>query len=170
MFRHIPVLVAAVLGCISCTTQNANIKAVAPGEYVPSYERISGGRRPILPIFGPEVTFHQCQTLTVTQMADIIENFTQRFSHGPYCLYIHAIVVCSPGEICDTMFTLWLEDGRRLDSGFMFFEKPYAVGYSELRADFDEKMVGRQLYARAMQLLHKAIPEVKVSPAFAADQ
>ena len=102
-------------------------------------------------------------------MADLITNFTERVSHGPYDLNIAAVVVRASGENCDTSFTIWLEDGRRLDSGFIFFDNPSGLG-SNLRADFDDKLVGRRLYDRAMKLLQEAIPDVKVSPYFAPDQ
>jgi hypothetical protein len=133
-------------------------------DYVPSYRKISDGRRANLPVYYPEVTFHRCQDLSPIQMTDLVTNLTTRLCNGPYDLFIAAIVVVTGGENCDTRFSIWLEDGRRLDSGFIFFDA--SKGFSELKAGFDDKLVGKRLYIKAMNLLHEALPSVEVTTYF----
>jgi hypothetical protein len=98
--------------------------------------------------------------MDAAMLRDIFDNFAHPLGDGTYYQFIAAIVINGDYESVGTSFTIWLLDGRRLDSGTMFLGPD---GGS--RADFKEAEIGRKMYARALEMLGKAVPASKVQQA-----
>jgi len=118
------------------------------------FKPIPEGYRPAIPYYLPEVTFLNCEYLSAAQLGDIRDQLSHPLCVGRYYQHIAAIVIEGSYETVTTTFTIWLLDGRRLDSGYIFLDSDGSG-----RRDFTEVTFVRQLYTRALQLLKSAIPE-----------
>ncbi len=153
---------AAAIACTGCTATNSSRDAAQRSdEYVPSFDRLPEGFRPILPIYHAETTFWKCENLSAAQLGDIRDHFTNPIGEGRYYQHIGAVVVNGYGEDCQITFTIWLFDGRRLDSGHLFM----TADGEDVRSDFDPADRGRPMYRRAGEMLKKAISKSQIERA-----
>jgi hypothetical protein len=145
--------VVVVVGLISsCATTESPIQS--RNEYVPNVEIIPSGFRPQLPVSSPEVTYQWIQYFSVDQVSDIHRNFVRPLINGPYESHIDSIVIYGSGEAVSIRFGIWLHDGRKLDSGFLFFDDKDSVV-----SGFTNNNLGRPMHRHATSLLHEAIPD-----------
>lgn len=86
--------------------------------------------------------------ISATSMSNMRLNYRTAFNRRSN------IIINGCGDSGQTTFTLWLIDGRRLDSGYLNF-------YDE--SDLHE--MGLHFYRRALQMLRRAIPTRKVREA-----
>ena len=124
--------------------------------YVPAFTRISKGYRPVLPYYKPEVSYRDCENCPPERFAELQRDFIQPLvaDLSDYDQIIGAIVIDGCEDSSQTTFTLWLIDGRRLDSGHF---------NSFLYGDADD--MGLRFYRRAIHMLHRAVPASKVKEA-----
>ncbi len=161
MHRLLAIFAVITIACAGCVSTNSTrIVANQGSDYVPPFKRRPEGFRPTIPYFLPEVSFLDCEYLSPAGFANIHSHFTRPLCEGRYCCHIGAIVINGSYESISTSFTIWLIDGRRLESGFIFFNRDGSA-----RRDFNEAELGRQFYVRALQLLQRAIPESKIKEA-----
>lgn len=161
--RLLPVIFAVVtIACAGCaSTGSTRIAANRASDYVPSFNRISEGFRPTIPYFLAEITFWQCESLSGAKVGDIQDHFARPLCEGRYYQHIAAVVINGAYESAQTTFTIWLLDGRRLDSGYLFLVPDRSV----TRSDFNDSDLGRPMYRRALELLRRAIPESQLKRA-----
>lgn len=161
--RPLPAIFAVVtIVCAGCTsTRSTRIAANRASDYVPSFKRIRDGFRPIIPYYHAETTFWHCEYLSAAELGDIKDHFTRPLCEGRYYQHIGAIVINGSYESCQTTFTIWLLDGRRLDSGYLFF----APDGEHVRSDFNGSDLGRPMHRHALELLRRAIPESQLERA-----
>ena len=157
----IAVLFALLSGCASTAHRTA---PTADDAYVPGFKRVAAGYRPILPLYAAGVTYLGCEGMDPEEIADIQKEFTLRLTapdnepDGKYNQLIGAVVINGvANDDVQTSFTIWLLDGRRLDSGEMFL--------ANNQRGYDRLHMGRPMYQRALAMLRKAIPEAKVRAA-----
>ncbi len=160
LLRAIFAVVAIV--CAGCTSTNSSREAVhRSGDYVPSFNRIPEGVRPILPIYHAETTFWKCEDLSAAQLGDIRDHFTNPIGEGRYYQHIGAVVVNGCGDSCQITFTIWLLDGRRIESSYLFM----TADREHARSDFDPADMGRPMYRHAAELLQRAISKSQIERA-----
>ena len=160
--RHLlPIVASLSIACSGCALRNsAQVAANRTSGYTPSFKPIREGFRPTIPYFLAEVTFWSCESLSSSQLGDIRDHCTRPLGDGRYYQFIAAIVVNGSYESIQTTFTIWLLDGRRLDSGYIFLNPDTTA-----RRDFNDTNLGQPMYARALELLRHAIPESKLEEA-----
>lgn len=158
--RLFPAIFVVVIACAGCanhdSTRNADNKA---NVYIPSFKPIPEGFRPTLPYYHAETTFRQCEALSGAQLGDIQDHFAEPLCER-YYHHIAAIVINGCGDISQTTFTIWLLNGSRLESGYIFLG---ADGLS--RSDFNHSDLGRPMYRHALKLLRRAISESQLKRA-----
>ena len=129
-------------------------------DYVPSFTRIPKGFRTRLPIYGAETTFRRCEGLSAAELGDIQDHFATPLC-SLYYYHIGAIVINGCDDHCSITFTIWLLDGRRLDSGYLFM----TPDGKHVRSDFNAADMGRPMYRHALKLLRRAIPKSQLKRA-----
>jgi hypothetical protein len=153
--RLLPALFAVVtMACAGCVSTDATrIAAGQADDYIPSFKRIPEGYRPVLPYYHTETTFWRCQDFSGAQLKDIQDHFAYPLGEGDYYQHIAAIVIKGPVVDLQLTFTIWLLDGRRLDSGDL--SRILSIDDDSYKSSH----LGRQMYPRALELLRRAIPE-----------
>ena len=147
-----------------CASTPPRTESQSTTGYVPSFKRIAAGYRPFLPLYAAEATYLGCEGMAAEEIADIQTQFALRLTapderpDGKYNQLIGAVVINGvANDDVQTSFTIWLLDGRRLDSGMMFL--------ANHQRGFDRLRMGHPMYLRALEMLRKAIPEAKVQAA-----
>jgi hypothetical protein len=149
------IAVAAVLiVSASCTTTSSGDSSA---DYTPRFTPIKAGFRPVLPLYSSEVTYSRCEYFSESELTDIRRNFVRPLLEGDYQLHIVAIVVHGSYETVQTRFSIWLHDGRHLDSGLLFFGADDSIA-----PEFSEANLGSLMFNCAERMLRKAIPDAKL--------
>jgi hypothetical protein len=125
----------------------------AGSAYVPSFTRVPEGYRPALSTYYPVVSYVACQSLAPDRIREIQQDFYRPLVKGDYQNLIGAIVINGSGTESGTTFTIWLLDGRKLDSGNI------------LTAVSPIKDIGTRFYNKALSMLQEAIPRQKLEAA-----
>ena len=133
-------------GCATSTTSSTTA-------YVPSFTRVPKGYRPILPFYYPAVSYVGCEALTPEQIREIQQDFYRQVVKSDYQNLIGAIVVNGAAGASGTTFSIWLLDGRKLDSGEI------------LPPGASPKDIGLRFQAKAMAMLQQAITPEKLKEA-----
>lgn len=153
--KNIPYFLGFVF-CIfftpSCTTVDTRVSTQS--DYVPKFERRSSGFRPRLPLYLAEVSYLHAQDLSASELTDIQRSFAYPLCTGIYRQHIAAITVDGCQDLSQTQFSIWLLNGRRLDSGLLFFDK-----YDKVVPEFSQTNLGAPMLACATKLLKQAIPD-----------
>jgi len=119
-------LAAFLCGCAAKTTPHSPGRGVGAADYVPSFPRYHEGYLSRTPLYSVKAIYLDCEGLDGGQMADIQEHFVRPLTNGDrkYAVFIGAVVITAvQNEWEETTFTIWLLDGRRLDSGYIFARK-----------------------------------------------
>ena len=147
-WKLLPALVGICLlnGCAASTTPSTTA-------YVPSFTRVAKGYRPILPFYYPAVSYVGCEALTPEQIREIQQDFYRPIVKSDYQNLIGAIVVNGAANAAGTTFSIWLLDGRKLDSGEIL---PPASSPQD---------IGLRFEAKAIAMLQQAISPEKLREA-----
>jgi hypothetical protein len=161
-----------LMSLCGCSTTNPQSKSSAPNDYVPSFERLPKGYRPGIPEYAPRVDYLNCQGMEGAELTNIQEKFVWRLvdmgrgTGSPYNELIGAIVINGvPNDDVQTTFTIWLLDGKRLDSGLIFLDKDG----NQAPYHWDTHQMGQRMYLRALEILRKAVPASKLRAAQRAE-
>lgn len=136
----------------SCSTVDTPVSTQS--DYVPKFERRASGFRPRLPLYLAEVSYLNSQYLSGSELTDIQRNFAYPLCTSIYKQHIAAITVDGSYESAQTQFSIWLFNGRRLDSGLLFFDHN-----GKVVPEFSRTNLGTPMLACATKLLKKAIPD-----------
>lgn len=147
------------LGLVFCLFFTTSCKTVdtpvsTQSDYVAKFERRASGFRPRLPLYLAEVSYLNSQYLSESELTDIQRNFAYPLSTGIYKQHIAAITVDGSYEAAQTQFSIWLFNGRRLDSGLLFFDHN-----DHVVPEFSQTNLGAPMLDRATKLLKQAIPD-----------
>ena len=133
-------------GCAAPTTTSTT-------SFVPSFTRVPKGYRPILPFYYPTVSYVGCEALTPEQIREMQQDFYRPLVKSDYQNLLGAIVINGAGNAAGTTFSIWLLDGRKLDSGEV------------LPPGSSPRDIGLRFEAKAMAMLQQAITPEKLKEA-----